>query len=144
MLFISKQKLEDSAIEARTYIQLDSLNIVKDILASTAFTNDEKVHLIESRFIVEKAEMAELDEEVENTGATGTLFGENLSEGSTYCTAGDTEPDVPVGQMTLFEFLGANAFPEEKTAETIKNEVPEEIVAFMQELTSVLHAAFGK
>lgn len=134
-MLIIKQTIEESASEARTDIQLETLNVVKDILASPAFSSDEKIHLIESRFIVEKAEIAELDEEMENIG---TLFG----EGAACCSS--CEAEAPIDQMSIFEFLGANSIPEEKTEETVTNEVPEEVIAFMQELASVLHAAFGK
>lgn len=91
---------EKNANDVRTGIQLDSLNEVKTILASPVFTSDEKIHLIESRIIVGKAKRAELDNVSENTGTRPAT----RAAGCTTC-----EPEAPVGQMTIFDFLGATS-----------------------------------
>jgi len=73
---------------------LDSLNGVKDIIESNDFSNDEIIHLIQSQFIVENAEMKQLDQEIQNLPSIEAFFKDHLGQ--------------PEGQMTIFEFIGTN------------------------------------
>lgn len=166
MLLINNQTTNEHAANSRIHIQLDSLNGVKDIIASNEFSNDEKIHLIQSQFIVENAEMKQLDQEIKDLASIEAFFGGHLEDRCTTCD-GSCEQDVPEGQMTIFEFIAAEPVQDQKPTSVAKaenpfapvpeppnglsNELPSELskelvhaINSMQELANTVLAAFEK
>ena len=94
--------------EKRTQILLGTLNDVKSIMQSKEFTNDEKAHLIESTFIVEKAELNQLEDNIEV--ANGFVQPMYCNQSNCACESSD----APEGQLTIFDFIGqiADSFEE--------------------------------
>lgn len=151
MLLINNQTTNEHAANSRIHIQLDSLNGVKDIIASNEFSNDEKIHLIQSQFIVENAEMKQLDQEIKDLASIEAFFGGHLEDRCTTCD-GSCEQDVPEGQMTIFDFIGTN--PNRNRTSTFNpepsespNELPKELInaiGAMQELANTVLSSLEK
>lgn len=137
MRLVNTQTINENAAELRMHIQLDSLNGVKDIIESDDFTNDEKVHLIKSQFIIENAEMKQLDHEMKELQAMGDFMKTHLGNPCAMCD-GSCEQDAPEGQMTIFDFLGEepseNPFEARLKGSEGLSEVPKEVLGTIRVL----------
>lgn len=108
MLTINHQAIKENAAAVRLQIQLDSLEAVKGIVESQDFSNDEKIHLIQSQFIVENAELKQIDEDIENLDSIGAFFMQHPGHPEARCAACDgscEQEAAPEGQMSIFDFL---------------------------------------
>lgn len=167
MLSSNNQTIKENAAALRLHIQLDSLNAVKEIIESTDFSNDEKVHLIQSQFIVENAELKQIDEEIENLDSIEAFFLQHLGHPEARCATCDgscEQQAAPEGQMTIFDFLvpepavfmgPVNPFanvpdPSEPPNEPL-NQVPSDLskelvaaIGAMQELANTVLSAIEK
>lgn len=137
MLLVNTQTIKENAAELRMHIQLDSLNGVKDIIESDEFTNDEKVHLIKSQFIIENAEMKQLDHEIKELQTMENFINTHLGNPCVMCD-GSCEQETPEGQMTIFDFLGEG--PSENPLASLPNgsearsDVPKELIGTIKVL----------
>lgn len=159
---LNEQTVEEHKNEAVIAIHAESLEDIKGIIAKDSLSNDDKVHLIESRFIIEKAEMKELDEKIESLSELEAFLKKIFSESDERCADCNCErADVPEGQLTIFELLGAESGPwepgvpfgEEETEEQPVSgkvvlegldDLPAGMVESLQELTGALQSVLGK
>jgi len=164
LLLIDNQTINQHKDHLRIQIQLENLNAVKDIIKSNEFSNEEKIHLIQSQFILETAEMKQLDQEIKDLTTIEAFFADHLEHPESLCGMCDDrcELDAPEGQMTIFDFMTFEPVPEQASASMtkVKNstppapeapEIPSELskelaaaIGTMQELASTVLAAFEK
>jgi hypothetical protein len=131
--------IEEYAAESLSQIQLESLSDVKDILGSKEATNDEKIHLIESRFIIEKMETKNLEREIKKLETIESTLNEQMSSSDFRCADcdGSCENDAPDGQLTIFDFLEAATNPgdepssEDQSEKASADKLPDEVIVFV-------------
>lgn len=107
-LLINNQTIEEIERDSRSKIQQESLEDIEGVLGTGELTNDEKVHLIESCFIMKRVEQKQLDEKIEELNHAETFLREKLGGGAVRCADcdGSCETDVPDGQLDMFEVMG--------------------------------------
>lgn len=144
--------IEEYAAESLSQIQLESLSDVKDIIGSKEATNDEKIHLIESRFIIEKMETKNLEREIKKLENIQSTIQGQMDSSDFRCADcdGSCENDAPDGQLTIFDFLEVETSPGEQPSSKDQAEkdnakkLPDEVVALMQDVAQTLQAVFAK
>lgn len=144
--------VKEYAAVSLSEIQQESLSDVKDILSSKEATNDEKIHLIESRFIIEKMETKNLEREIKKLETIEASISEQMGQADHRCADcdGSCENDTPDGQLTIFDFLDTAANPdgEPSSLDQAKkgdvNKLPDEVLAVIQGVTQTLRTALSK
>lgn len=139
--------IEEHAAERLNTIQLESLSDVKDILESEYGTNDEKIHLIKSRFIIEKHETKDLEQEIKGLKAIESAIDEQMDQADVRCADcdGSCENDAPDGQLTIFDFINAanaddHSSSVDESQEGNTGDIPEEVLAIIKGITGTLQA----
>ncbi|MGX1266614.1 hypothetical protein RKD55_004558 [Rossellomorea marisflavi] len=139
--------IEEHAVERLNNIQLESLSDVKDILESKYGTSDEKIHLIKSRFIIEKHETKDLEQEIKEFKGMEATINEQMEQVEAYCADcdGSCENDAPDGQLTIFDFIdAANADAQSSSKDESKEldagDLPEEVFAIIKGIAGALEA----
>ncbi|MGX1195737.1 hypothetical protein [Metabacillus sp. SLBN-84] len=133
MIQMTVQSIKEHEAESLSAIESSTLTDIKGIIGAVSFTNNEKIHLIESRLIIEKSERSELAAEMNDLRKLEAII---------QSTVGREKPgdsDAPYGQLTIFDFLGTET--EEDPSE---KDVPEEIQVAVKEFMGFLQATFGK
>jgi hypothetical protein len=144
--------INEHAAESLSEIQLESLGDIKDILGSKEATNDEKIHLIESRLIIEKMETKNLEREIKKLKAIEASIIEEMGEADFRCADcdGSCENDAPEGQLTIFDFLDPAKNPdsepssEHRSKQAGADAIPEEVLAIIQGVTQTIRTVLSK